>query len=1093
MSRNKIRVASIIVVILFFASSFSPICAKETPVDLTVCEAAQIEWDDCDSHRWIGESWGSNKPSGLAWGNYHGRNCLEIRWDYPAWLGYIRTDAFSDEDWESPVIGLRADVYVESSERLTDIGIEPRDHLDKKIELLFGNARNLIPYQWHTVYWSFNPAKDSAKDYKSVTGLLFKLDQLGNCNARVYIDNLKLITDIGDEEWDDMDDPSHWWIYGGNWYNWAYRDYGLEAITHTQASSTSPAGSMFLQWDYNKGEGGTSKYAEIATPLVMFDDDWSLNEDWSRYNRISADVMISNANVPINIFLWDNDTKKGFSTPFRMVERANTWQTLVWDIPWPVWFDKSSVDQVKFVVTDIEAHQTGTLYIDNIVLKYDPLPDPIPETVGLYYVFDDFNDKEMAFNDFCGNWGKLNSDYINASIVTDVYRGDRGASLRLDYNLSEGDFTGIWESMRGHSDYPEYYLNFTDIYGKLEGEHNDFEQIRFWVRGSGTSNKIYNVKVELKDNREKDERFNYTAIKYIKVDDNNTNWKEIVLDANLTNSSFWSYNKHKPDLGRMKELLFVLESPFNDISGTFYIDDIRFVDADDEPFNLSEHTDDEFLDFIEKKTFLYFLDWVNEDNGLILERSTYPDLVSIAATGFGLTALCIGAERGWIDSDTAHDKALTTIQTFNDIVDKQKEDPSVYGKWGFFYHFMNPNGTREESSELSSVDSAILIAGALTAGEYFGGDVKEDAQKLYESVQWEKFLYAKDRWPGYSYPKYHNQFFSAWKPGSEYESSPYIDEDCDGRFSNRFWDKDNSNEPFTWDYYTDEVILINTLAITSPTYPVPPETFYAWQRDWGEYGGHHLIQSHPGSLFTYFFAHIWIDFEKYGYDNHPDPTKRVNWWNNSVEATLANWQFCVDHHDDDATCDEDDNHTTYGECSWGLTACEGPDGAYHAYGAKPCGMREPDHDGTIAPYGAGSSIVFTPNLSISALRYYFENTDLWRYRFGFGDAYSLDPPICDDSWCNHVYFGIDQGPMLIMIENYRSRLIWKTLDLIPPFSVFDTGNGTYPSIFGTHNGTNKPSHGITVNEMYTYPCIGTGGHSEYVRIYNETGTLAVGY
>jgi hypothetical protein len=648
MSRNKIRVASIIVVILFFASSFSPICAKETPVDLTVCEAAQIEWDDCDSHRWIGESWGSDKPSGLAWGNYHGRNCLEIRWDNPAWLGYIRTDAFPDEDWESPVIGLRADVYVESIDRFTDIGIEPRDHLDKKIELLFGNATNLIPDLWHTVYWYFTPAED----YKSVTGLLFKLDQLGNCNARVYIDNLKLITDIGDEEWDDMDDPSHWWIYGGNWYNWAYRDYGLEAITHTQASGISPAGSVFLQWDYNKGEGGTLKYAGIATPLVMFDEDWSLNEDWSRYNRISADVMISNANVPINIFLWDNDTKKGFSTPFRMVERANAWQTLVWDIPWPVWFDKSSVDQVKFVVTDIEVHQTGTLYIDNIVLKYDPLPYPIPETVGLHYVFDDFNDKEMAFNDFSGNWGEFMGDYVNATMDTNIYHGDWGASLRMDYNLPKGKFTGVWESIWGHSDYPEYYLNFSDIYGKLEGEHNDFEQIHFWVRGTGTSNKIHNVKVELKDNRDTNERFNYTAIKYIKIEDNNTNWKEIVLDADVRSSSFWSYNKHKPDPGRMKELVVIIESSFNDISGTFYIDDIRFVDADDEPFNLSEHTDDEFLDFIEKKTFLYFLDWVNEDNGLILERSTYPDLVSIAATGFGLTALCIGAERGWIDSDT---------------------------------------------------------------------------------------------------------------------------------------------------------------------------------------------------------------------------------------------------------------------------------------------------------------------------------------------------------------------------------------------------------------------------------------------------------
>ena len=126
---------------------------------------------------------------------------------------------------------------------------------------------------------------------------------------------------------------------------------------------------------------------------------------------------------------------------------------------------------------------------------------------------------------------------------------------------------------------------------------------------------------------------------------------------------------------------------------------------------------------------------------------------------------------------------------------------------------MNLDGTRNGNVELSSIDTAILVIGALTAGEYFGGDVKNESQKLYESVEWDKFIYTKDRWLGYNYPMYDNQFFSAWKPGTdtEYETGPYLDEEGDGRFSNRFWN--NSDEPFTWDYYTDEVMLINLLVL----------------------------------------------------------------------------------------------------------------------------------------------------------------------------------------------------------------------------------------------------------------------------------------
>ncbi|MFH1859533.1 MAG: PorV/PorQ family protein [bacterium] len=139
----------------------------------------------------------------------------------------------------------------------------------------------------------------------------------------------------------------------------------------------------------------------------------------------------------------------------------------------------------------------------------------------------------------------------------------------------------------------------------------------------------------------------------------------------------------------------------------------------------------------------------------------------------------------------------------------------------------------------------------------------------------------------------------------------------------------------------------------------------------------------------------------------------MNWWENSVNASKANWQYCQDK----------------GYEGWGLTACEGPDSNYYCYGAPPCGEHEgPKDDGTLTPYGAGSSIAFSPNESIQALKHYFKNTDIWRYLFGFGDTYnSYNATVTNyynGPWYNHVYFGIDQGPMLIGIENYRSGLVW---------------------------------------------------------------------
>jgi hypothetical protein len=984
------------------------------PSQLDALSAAlEVSWDDADSHKWIGEPWGG----GIAvdWLTFDGRETLRAQVTPSVYnWAIMRTDSFPPEDWTAQ-LALRADIFQEGGASGIDVKLEVRgpafDPPGDLVETIY--CWNLQPDAWNVCTWHLNTALPG---YSKVSHLSIVFDQLAGSGPTFYVDDVRLVNASGEKTWDDMDDGSRRWFYFGNWYDWnPEAPFGLEPITQREASPSTPTGSIYMQWDHDNGVDPAGSTAEVGTG--EFDD----NRDWSGYNRLSADVKASAVDAPLSLFLWDAEGTtapvdcRGFGTPTRKAGVADTWQTITWDLPWPPCFDNSSIDEIKFVVNDIHKHQTGTLYLDNIALVSDPLPQPV---TGLIYVFEDFNDRNPSFNDFSGNWGVLLGDNVTVTFDTAVFTGTWGASLRVDYDLPEDSYTGLWHSLWGHSDYTQtQVLDFTDIYGDLSGEARDFEQLQFWVRGSGATNGRHNIKIELKDATGD---YNRTAYRYIAVDDNDTAWRQIVLDADVSNSSFWSYNLEPPDPTRMKQLVFVVESYFNNPTGTFYIDDIQFVDADDTSFDPGQHTDDEFLDLVSEKTFLYFLDWYDPNSGLFQDRSTFPDLMSTAATGFGLTALTIGESRGWIERPLAIEMVARTLHTLDEgqsAVDMVTDAiSSTNGYKGFYYHFLDSDGLRKFDNEglgneLSSVDTAILIMGILTAGEYFHDvpEIRDLAGALYQRVKWDWMLDPAN-----------NLFYLAWKP----ECGPGYQEPAPG--GGCFTSKGDGS-PLEWDYYTDEVVLIDLLAIGSPSHPVPVDAYYAWAREWGEYGGHTLVQSWNGSLFTYFFAHLWIDFQGRGEDGHP--AEPVDWWQNSIEATWANWQFVVDHQDDVA-CDGDDDYTTYGENSWGLTAaenpCPGDENPYHAYGASPSAT-SPEHDGTLAPYGAGMATMLLPQKAIPAMKHYLVGTDLWRYRFGFGDACNLDPANCDGPCYNHTGFGIDQGPMLISIENYRSGLVWSTL------------------------------------------------------------------
>ena len=369
-----------------------------------------------------------------------------------------------------------------------------------------------------------------------------------------------------------------------------------------------------------------------------------------------------------------------------------------------------------------------------------------------------------------------------------------------------------------------------------------------------------------------------------------------------------------------------------------------------------------------KKSFNFFINETNTNKesrgyGLTRDKTIYANHVaSIASVGYGLAALIVGVEHKWIEYEKAYDRANRTLDTFIN---------NVEGKNGFYYHFVNMDtGKREWNCEISIIDTAIFICGAITTGEYFGKEVKEKAEILYKRVNWEWYR-----------NKETNYFYMGYTP------------------EEGFWGH--------WDMYAEELMLY-VLGVSSPVFPINKNMYDDFKKKRKNYKNiEDIIYTYCGTLFTYQFSHAWIDFR-----NIIDK-ESINWFENSIKATKANRQYCIDNKE---------KFKTYGENSWGLTACLGPNG-YCSFGSKPCDTNlEVENDGTITPCGAIGSIAFTPEESIRAMEYYYNTfPKLWG-NYGFKDGYNLEK---EKPWFAKEYIGIDKGIELVMIENYLNGTIWE--------------------------------------------------------------------
>lgn len=371
------------------------------------------------------------------------------------------------------------------------------------------------------------------------------------------------------------------------------------------------------------------------------------------------------------------------------------------------------------------------------------------------------------------------------------------------------------------------------------------------------------------------------------------------------------------------------------------------------PAALDEET---FLHELEKWSCFYF--WYEADavSGLVKDRckAFYRDafpVASIAAVGFGLACLCVADARGWLSREAVYRRVRDTLRFFREGAESVR---------GFFYHFLEiKSGRRAWNCELSSIDTALLVAGALFAGEYFAGtEVQSLADEIYRRVDWQWML------NGGVHPS------MGWTP--------------EGGFL-----------PSRWSGYNEGLLLL-ILGCGSPTHPIDPRAWWELNRDTRRYGP--FTFAGPGALFVHQYPHLFIDF-RFLEDGLMD------YYLNSVQAALAARRWAVVNAP---------QSRSYGESSWGLTACDGPEG-YRAYGS-PFGPA----DGTVAPSAAGGSLIFTPDESLSALSNYYrlKGGGLWG-RYGFVDSFNADR-----DWISDVHIAIDQAAIALAAENYRSGLIW---------------------------------------------------------------------
>ncbi len=423
----------------------------------------------------------------------------------------------------------------------------------------------------------------------------------------------------------------------------------------------------------------------------------------------------------------------------------------------------------------------------------------------------------------------------------------------------------------------------------------------------------------------------------------------------------------------------------------------------------------ELVDRVHRASFDYFLDETHPPNGLVVDSAHPESPASIAAVGFGLTSLVVAAERGWVGRSEALESSLTAARFFRDAPQDGAADGAGYK--GFFYHFLDTaTGRRAWKSELSTIDTTFLVAGLLCVAEYFDGDAEGEAElrravrAVYERVEWD------------------------WARNG-------------GETVTMGWTPEKGFLRYRWQGY-DEALLLYALAAGSPTHPTPPSAFEAYTRTyrWKTIYGHDYL--YAGPLFIHQFSHLWVDFREI-----PDAYMRgrgIDYHENSRRATLVQREYAARN---------PRGFKGYGAETWGVTASDGPGPrvatvggkARRFWGYRARGVPFGPDDGTLAPWAAIASLPFAPDVVLASLSCLARLHDATAEPYGFENAYNPTFPDGDPvlGWVSPHRYALNQGPIVLAMENYRSGLVWQLMRRCQPLAEGLRRNGFAGGWLGT--------------------------------------------
>lgn len=684
----------------------------------------------------------------------------------------------------------------------------------------------------------------------------------------------------------------------------------------------------------------------------------------------------------------------------------------------------------------------------------------------------DVTKNDLGSNHFSGNNGTINDRgflYSEADLDCDT----SPCGLRFDWNFTISSdanaFTGYFFSLRGLTQtratfdgrtvedvsFPEHTLNLDDVLGPVGPGDGSRRADSLLVDLDYSGGETLTLRLELQGPAGETRFVRFRIV-------GSPHTRSLQWDFRQTGTS----GAAGVDLTRVKVVALVIERRHvgdgivNPDQGTLLL---RRIALRLDRALAVPTTDEAVLDEAARYAAQHFLTWFARSQGgcvgstpdgrtrrhgpgavgFAQDRSSFADLLTVGGTGFALPAYVIAAERGYLPRADAAALTLGVLRVAGDAAGFGSEPVGRIGYRGWLYHFLGCDGRRKlnfddpettgknealNTVELSTIDTALFVAGALVAQQYFNGgspdeiEIRRLAQDVYDRVEWPFMLDTATR-----------QYYLGWKPLEARDELPRFrmpDREGRGHYSST-----TDGKPQTLDYYTDEALLVVALAAGSRTWPVsvPADQYCALNRT---RNGSELIKTWPGSLFTYSFMHAYSDTRTSLFPACPGDTGSIDWFANSRLAFTT----AIREAEQNAA-----GFATYGKNAWGLNAAEGFDDEYRAF-AVPALARtaRPDQDGTITYYGMLSAASYGDDLrqrAVAAVRH-ARNRGHWHPVVGLPDAFN--DRICESSagttvqcagnakllrttgpWVHWATFAIDQGPMLLHLENQRSGLIWQ--------------------------------------------------------------------